>query len=147
MTDFGPFSVAIAFWLFVAVAAVAGIVADYKKRKVALEPLRAAIERGQQLDPALVERLMAPEQHQGMNPLPLRVGGIVVCAAGCGIAILAFFLDQIASAALYPVLGAGVVVICVGVGLLIAAHAVEKYRDRHTRDRPRPEQPPIAAGR
>src|SRR5690242_6571274 len=48
----------IAFWAFLAIASVAGIVADYKKRRLELEPLRAAIERGQQLDPALVQRLM-----------------------------------------------------------------------------------------
>ena len=41
----GAFYFGIAFWLFMAVAAVAGIVADYKKRQLELEPLRAAIER------------------------------------------------------------------------------------------------------
>jgi hypothetical protein len=140
MKDFGPFSVAIAFWMFVAAAAVAGIVADYKKRKAALEPLRAAIERGQQLDPALVERLMAPEQHQGMNPLALRVGGIITAATGCGIVVLAFFLSQVAAQALYPVLGGGILVVCVGAGLMIAARAVERYRERQTRQQPRVEQ-------
>ncbi len=140
MSNFGPFSVAIAFWMFVAVAAVAGIVGDYKKRKAALEPLRVAIERGQQLDPALVERLMAPEQHQGMSPLPLKVGGIITAATGGGIMVLAFFLSQVAAEALYPVLGGGVLVVCVGAGLMVAARAVERYRERQARERPRAEQ-------
>ena len=73
--EFGPFAVAIAFWIFVAIATVAGIVGDYKKRQLTLEPLRAAIEKGQQLDPAVVERLMAPAEDTGINPTGLMVGG------------------------------------------------------------------------
>ena len=130
MEDFGPFAVAIAFWIFVTVAAVAGIVADYKKRQVALEPLRIAIERGQQLDPALVERLMAPERDEGINPLYLRVGGIIVLASGVGVVILAFLLNQVVPVSFYPVLGGGLVTLCVGAGLIIAARAVEQQRAR-----------------
>lgn len=127
----GPFSVAVAFWLFIAVAAVAGIIADYKKRQLALEPLRAAIERGQQLDPSLVERLMAPDPHAtGLNPLYLRVGGVITVSAGVGVAILSFFLTQIEPIAFYPVLGGGLVVICVGVGLVVAARVAERYAER-----------------
>ena len=128
MQHFGPFSVAIAFWIFVTVCAVAGIVADYKKRRLTLEPLRAAIERGQQLDPALIDRLMAPERDAGLNPLYLRVGGIVTLAAGVGVALLAFLLSQVYPEAFYPVLGGGVVTVCVGAGLLIAARAAEQPR-------------------
>ena len=128
MEDFGPFAVAIAFWIFVTVAAVAGIVADYKKRKAALEPLRTAIERGQPLDPALVERLMTPERDTGINPLYLRVGGIVVLSAGVGVVILAFLLSQVVPVSFYPVLGGGVVTLCVGAGLVVAARAVDQHR-------------------
>jgi hypothetical protein len=140
MKDFGPFSVAIAFWIFVAVAAVSGIVADYKKRKAALEPLRAAIEHGQQLDPALVERLMAPEQSSGMSPVGLKVAGIITCAAGIGVMILSLFLAQVASEALYPVMGGGVVTLCVGIGLILASRAVESHRERQASER-RPGAP------
>jgi hypothetical protein len=128
MQHFGPFSVAIAFWVFLTVAAVAGIVADYKKRGLALAPLRAAIERGQQLDPAVVERLMAPESPDGrLNALYLKVGGIVTIAAGIGVALLSFFLAQVVPVALYPVLGGGIVAVCVGAGLVIAARVAERH--------------------
>ena len=131
MQHFGPFSVAIAFWVFLAVAAVAGIVADYKKRQLALAPLRAAIERGQQLDPAVVERLMAPEPRgEGLNALYLKVGGIVTIAAGIGVALLSFFLAQVAPVALYPVLGGGIVAVCVGLGLVVAARVAERHGNR-----------------
>ena len=121
MQHFGPFSVAIAFWVFVTVAAVAGIVAHYKKRSLALAPLRAAIERGQQLDPAVVERLRAPESRDGrLNALYLKVGGIVTIAAGIGVALLSFFLAQVVPVALYRVLGGGIVVV-------VAARVAERH--------------------
>jgi len=131
--DFGPFAVAIAFWTFVAIATVASIVADYMKRRLALEPLRQAIEKGQQLDPAVVERLMAPTEDKGINPVGLRVGGIIVTAGGVGVAILAFFIAQLASEALYPILGGGLVAVCVGIGLIVAAQAVERSRSKEVR--------------
>jgi hypothetical protein len=132
MEDFGPFAVAIAFWTFVTIAAVAGIVSDYKKRRLMLEPLRAAIERGQQLDPAVIDRLMAPERDAGLNPLYLRVGGIVTLSAGVGVVLLAFLLNQVYPVSFYPVLGGGVVTICVGAGLMFAARAAERPRAAST---------------
>ena len=128
MEDFGPFAVAIMFWIFVTIAAVAGIVSDYKKRQLALEPLRLAVERGQQLDPALVDRLMASERDTGVNPMYLRVGGIITLSAGVGVVILAFLLNQVYPVSFYPVLGGGLVAMCVGGGLVIAARAVEQQR-------------------
>jgi hypothetical protein len=129
MHQIGPFAVGIAMFAFLAIAAVAGIVADYKKRQIALEPLRAAIERGQPLDPGLVERLMAPEPEEPdtLNPLHLKVGGIITIAAGIGVTILAYFLGLVEATALYPVLGVGLVAVCVGVGLMIAAGVVERH--------------------
>jgi hypothetical protein len=126
--DFGPFAVAIAFWTFVAIATVAGIVSDYKKRQLTLEPLRAAIERGQQLDPSVVERLMAPPHAAGINPLTLWVSGVIVISAGVGVALLAFFLERVTPEAFWPILGGGVLTLCVGTGLVVAARIVQKYK-------------------
>jgi Flp pilus assembly protein TadB len=129
MHSLGWSFVGVAFWIFMAVAAVAGIVAEYKKRQLELEPLRAAIERGQQLDPAIIERLMAREQReQELNPMYLQVGGIIAIAAGVGLAALAGFIAQVQPRALFPTLGVGVLVICVGVGLVVAARAIERHR-------------------
>jgi hypothetical protein len=125
----GAFYFGMAFWLFMAVAAVAGIVSEYKKRQLELEPLRAAIERGQQLDPAIIERLMQREQReQEMNPLHLKIGGIIAIASGIGLGGLAWFVAQVLPRSLYPILGAGVLAICVGVGLVIAARAIDEHQ-------------------
>lgn len=132
--EFGPFAVAIAFWVFVAIATVAGIVAEYKKRQLSLEPLRAAIEKGQQLDPSIVERLMAPPKEAGINPLALWVSGVIVISVGVGVGLLAFVLEHVATEAFWPVLGGGIVALCVGTGLVVAARIVEKYKRAHGPD-------------
>ena len=51
--------VAVAFWLFLTVSAVAGMRYEFRKRQLAMESLRAAIERGQPLEPAVVAKLLA----------------------------------------------------------------------------------------
>jgi hypothetical protein len=135
--------VPIALLLFLTVCAVAGIVADYKKRQLAVEPLRLAIERGQQLDPAVIERLMTPDRDPGLNPVYLKIGGIIILSLGVGIVLLAFFLTQLQEAriAFYPLLGAATLVICLGGGLLVAARAVEQQRAAQSERRSQVSQP------
>ena len=131
MPHLGPFDVAIAIFVFITVSAVAGIVADYKKRRLAVEALRAAIERGQPLDTALVERLIAPEERKkALNPLWLKIGGIVTIAASVGVAVFAVVLALTAPQALYPLLGIGGAALCVGIGLLVAAGVVQAHQGR-----------------
>jgi hypothetical protein len=131
MEHIGLTVIGVAFWAFLAVSAVAGIVGEYRKRRIELEPLRAAIERGQQLDPALVERLMMRPQHGkdfGLEPINYRIGGIVTVASGIGLALLSFFINPVVPSAFYPLIGVGVVAVCVGVGLLICARVLERHR-------------------
>jgi hypothetical protein len=126
---FGVTAIGVAFWVFVAVSAVAGIVADYKKRKAVLEPLRLAIERGQQLDPGLVEKLLAREQKvDAVNPENLHLAGIITMTGGVGVALLSLFIGHNAAWALWPIMGAGVVAICVGAGLYLGARALVSSR-------------------
>jgi hypothetical protein len=121
----GPYLIGVAFWLFVGACAVTAIITEYKKRRMGVELLRAAIEKGQPLDPALVERVFAREEREyRIQPLHLKLCGIITAAAGLGVVVLAFFISQIAPMALYPILGAGILTICVGVGLLIGARVV-----------------------
>jgi hypothetical protein len=128
MQHFGPFSVAIAVFVFLSIATVSGIVGEYKKRQATLEVLRLSIERGQPIDPAIVDRLMAPEERDpNPNPLHFRIGGAITMASGLGVAAFAFFLAPGAPAALNPLLGISAAVLCVGIGLLITASIVERH--------------------
>jgi hypothetical protein len=131
MTGIGPFLAGAAFWIFIGAVSVVAIITDYKRRRGGVEVLRAAIEKGQQLDPALIEKLTSNERRdERIEPLHVKLGGIITLAAGVGICLLSFFISRIAPIALYPILGAGVLVICVGAGLLIGARALEAARAR-----------------
>lgn len=125
----GPFHVAVAFWIFVAVAAVAGIVGDVVKRRQALEPLKLAIQRGQDLDPKVVEALLKRTEQDDdgdVDPAHLQMGGIITAASGVGVMAFSWFIAHVSADAFYPVLGAGVIAICVGAGLLIAARVLDE---------------------
>jgi len=118
----------IAFWVFLAIASVAGIVADYKRRQLEIEPLRIAIERGAQLDPAVIEKLMSREtKGQSVDALDLKVGGIITMLSGAGIAIASFLITPWMAVAHYPLLAIGVIAVFVGVGLLLAARTAQNH--------------------
>jgi hypothetical protein len=118
-----PVDVAIAFWIFVAIAVVAGVVGSYKKRRLELEPIKLALERGQPIDPAMLDKILGREPPEKLDPQLLQVGGIITIAAGVGVGLLSLFLPALAH---LPVMGAGVLTICVGIGLLIAARSMDK---------------------
>ena len=124
-------TISIAVFSFLAISAVAGTISDYKKRRRELDLLQAAVERGQPLDPALIEHLTVqkdpPEMHAGRKSRNLRLGGVITVASGIGIALLALFLIPVAPLALYPILGVGVVIVCVGAGLLVGARVIERH--------------------
>jgi hypothetical protein len=120
-------AVAITFWIFITIVSVAGMVLDYRKRQLALEPLRIAIEHGQQLDPEIITRLLGKEErHEQLDPQLLKTGGIITSAAGLGVGLLAAFVAQVFPPYHWLILGIGVVAFCVGVGLVIAASSLRK---------------------
>jgi hypothetical protein len=131
--------VAVAFWLFLAVTALAGMQYDLRKRQLAMESLRAAIERGQPLEPAVVEKILAQQSApDGDSPQDLQpymqIGGIITIAGGIGVLIAAFVVGLQFPVAKLPMLGASALAVCIGVGLLLAAKAIGRYRPR--RDTP-----------
>jgi hypothetical protein len=125
MNHLGITLVSIAFWVFIAVVAVAGMIHDYRKRQLAVEPLRAAIEHGQLLTPEILAKLSGQEERgETLDPKLLRVGGIITCASGIGVALLAPFVALVFPPYHWIVLGVGIVAICVGVGLMVAAKSL-----------------------
>jgi hypothetical protein len=126
--------IGVAVFAFLSIATVAGIVGEYHKRKLALEPLRAAIERGHTIDPALIERLMAPERpDKTLDALGIRVGGIITIASGIGVGILSYFVAPGGPLSRFPLLGLGIVALCVGAGLVIAAAVIDRAQARGQR--------------
>jgi hypothetical protein len=131
----GPYLVGIAFWVFVGAVSIAGIVGEHKKRRLGVELLRYAIEKGQTLEPAIIEKLMGAEaRDKSTAPLDLKIAGIITIAGGAGVSVLAFFVRYLVPAALYPTLGAGLAIVCVGAGLCVASRAMVRSRERDQRE-------------
>jgi uncharacterized membrane-anchored protein len=127
----GAYLVGVAFWVFVGAVSVAGIITDHKKRRLGVDLLRAMIDKGQPLDPALVEKVMSQQAaDQRTDPLDLKLGGIIVTAAGIGLLPMAYFIGKLAPIAVYPILGSGVITIFVGAGLLLGAKVIADARER-----------------
>lgn len=127
--------VAAAFWIFVTVSAYTAIKYDFRKRQLAMESLRASIERGQPLEPAVVEQILARHSGSGADDardlVPyLQIGGIITIAGGFGVLIAAFFVGMQFPIVKLPMLGAGALAVCIGAGLLVAARALSRYSPR-----------------
>jgi hypothetical protein len=119
--------VGVFFWIFVASVAIAGMMYDHRRRQLALEPLRIAIEHGQQLTPEVIARLVGREErHEELDPRLLQVGGIITAASGVGVALLAIFVSLVFPPYHWLVLGVGIVAVCVGIGLLMASRALRR---------------------
>jgi hypothetical protein len=124
--------VAVAFWLIIAVISVAGMIQDYRKRQLALEPLRIAIQHGQQLTPEIIARLLGQEERdrarqEALDPRLLRIGGIITSSSGVGVALLSIFVALVFPPYHWIVLGVGVLAVCVGIGLLWAASSLQRH--------------------
>jgi hypothetical protein len=129
--SFGPYMLGVAFWMFLGAVAIAGMIVDHQKRRMNVELLRTLIEKGQTLDPAVVTKLIAPDHaEERVDPADLKLGGIITTATGIGVFLMSFFISRLAPVALYPIMAGGIIVICIGIGLLIGAKATADARER-----------------
>jgi high-affinity Fe2+/Pb2+ permease len=79
--------------------------------------IRLAIEKGQSLDPALIEQVMQSNRRNSAAGL---TGGAVLVATGLGLPIMGYFISLGGNArALYPLTGVGFMILLVGVALLL----------------------------
>jgi protein-S-isoprenylcysteine O-methyltransferase Ste14 len=83
-------------------------------RREAEKTIRLAIERGQPLSPALVDRLLRPKKNYGAMH-----SGAVLVAVGVGLPIMGYFIGLGGDTdAMYPMMGAGALVFLIGIALL-----------------------------
>jgi len=135
MQTMGAYLVAATFWIFIGAVAIAGMIYDYKRRRIGIDLLRVAIEKGQPLDPMLVDKLTSYERDDTpIQPVQVKVGGVITMAGGVGVCLLAFLVGRVFPIAFYPTLGGGALVICIGVGLLIGARVLARARDEQSRN-------------
>ncbi len=99
------------FWLFVAVAVLAGMVKGIVAVREAHKTLRLAIERNQPLEPAVVDRILAGSR--GPDPR-LRATVFIALGLALPIAGYVFGLDGILQA-FYPAAAVGIVFLFLGI--------------------------------
>ncbi len=131
---------AMAFWGFVAAVVVAGIWYSVREREAKHETLRRMLESNQPLDQALMDQLftMTGGGHRNLER-ELKVYGLVVLFLSPGLALLGWFVSLLAPAALYPILGAAALLLCLASGLLVASSAVGRMAgENDPRPAPRP---------
>ncbi len=112
---------ALAFWGFIAIVVVAGIWSSIRRREARQETLRRAIESGQSLDPALVQKILSEGRELDRE---LMAAGLITLFIAPGLAVLGWFLSFIAPTALMPLIGVAILVGCVSAGLMVAAKVV-----------------------
>jgi hypothetical protein len=121
--------VAVVFWLFVAAVAIIPIVGSYKLRQSAMDSIRSAIDRGQELSPDVVQQLthMGEFKDQKMASVNLKIGGVIVMASGIGTGLVAtVFLFVIPIASPYVYAGA-VLAFSIGAGLYWASKVMRQH--------------------
>ena len=122
----------IAFWVFLGSVAIAGMVYDYRRRRLAIETLRMAVEHGQHLEPGTLERLLArhhddvPQQNEDLRPY-LHIGAVITIAAGIGALIAGLWVGIDYPAFRFPIIGIAAIAICVGIGLRISVRVLQRY--------------------
>jgi hypothetical protein len=130
--DIAPAIGAVAFWSFVAIAVVASAVKSADGHRETQKTIRQAIEKGQTLDPATLERLIQSNRPPPPKPADVRraclFGGIMLLAVGAGLGVIGWAISHNDPNALYPGLGAGALVGLLGVGLLVATLAIREPR-------------------
>lgn len=126
MDGLGAGLAALAFWGFIAAVVVGGIWYGLRERQAQFDTLSRMIESGQKVDEALIDRVLGGNRQVHRD---LKIAGTITVSAAPGLAILGWFVSKLSEEALYPILGASVLVAFVGVGLLVAARVAARAQE------------------
>lgn len=122
-------AVGVAFWAFVAIAVLAGVWLAYARNRETQKTIRLAIEKGMQLDPAVIDTLVV---RKPAKPEDYWIGGVICIALGVGLPIMGYFVGRIEPEGFYPIAGAGVLVGLTGISLVICGLMVSRREKART---------------
>ena len=111
---------ALGFWIFLAVVVGGGMWFDARKKESQQETLRRLVESGQNIDPAVVDKMLRTTTGNERKDRDLKVAGIITLFVGIGLAVFGWFLGRFDPEAFKAMLGVGGMVGIIGVGLLLA---------------------------
>ena len=119
---------ALGFWLFLAAVVVAGIWFDARKRESQQETLRRVVESGQQVDMAVIDRMLATSGGSERPDRELKVAGIITMFVAPGFSVLGWFLGRFNDKIFGIMIGVGLLVLIVGIGLYVAGKMTERWQ-------------------
>jgi hypothetical protein len=122
------------FWFFVAIVIVAVTWRKIAAGREAQATIRLAIEKGQPLDPAVIDRILPSRDENG-----LLIPGAVLLAVGVGLPVMGYVIALGGAGArnLYPTLGAGILIGLMGLAFMIVWFFTRKPRSDSGTDRSR----------
>jgi len=122
---------ALAFWGFVAAVSVAGIWDGVRKREAQHETLRRLAESGQPIDKAVMDKLLMLNSGSSKRyDIDFKVTALWILPVSVGLAIMGLILGVAIPQAKMPILGAAALLLCLGLGFLLASRiAARWYRE------------------
>ena len=124
---------ALAFWGFVAVAVVAGIWDNVRKRETKHETVRRLLEEGKDIDPKLIEKILDLDGKRQLDQ-DFKVTALWVLPVAIGLAALGVIIGIQYPVVFGPILGASGLLFCMGFGFLYASNVVTDRRDKEEKD-------------
>jgi MFS family permease len=120
------------FWAAIIVCILIVSLRKFFTERERQRTLRVALERGQPIDPELLQKIVArPERVK--SPEGLQGGGIIVIGLGVGLAVMGYFIslgEPSEHNSRMGMLGVGLMMVCLGTGMLIASRvALRRKQD------------------
>ncbi len=122
MGDIGAFG----FWFFIAAAVVGGIWYDAKEKESKQETLRRVVESGQDIDVALIEKMLGEAQGNRNAARDLRIATLIMIGVSAGMFVFSLFLGVASPEGRAVLMGVSGLVICIAGGLWAAARYLER---------------------
>ena len=121
---------ALGFWLFLAAAVVANVLAASRKRESQQETLRRVVESGQQLDVAVIDRMLGASGGNERPDRDLKIAGIITMFVSPGLAILGWFLGRFNDKIFEIMIGVALLVLIVGIGIYVAGMMTKRWQQQ-----------------
>jgi hypothetical protein len=118
------------FWVFLSAVVVARIWYDARKREAQQETLRRIVESGQQLDVAVIDRMLGASRGNERPDRDLKVSGIITMFVSPGLVILGWFLGRFNDKVFEIMIGVALLVLIVGAGIYFAGVMTKRWQQQ-----------------
>ncbi len=117
---------ALGFWIFIAAVVVAGIWGDARKKEIQQETLRRIVESGKDVDAAMLDKIVAAGKSDSSDDTDMKSGGIIMLFIAPGLAVLGYFMGELAEDLFSMLLGVSLLVAFIGIGMMVAGKVSER---------------------